>query len=286
MTDWLRNFVVIDVETTGLDPFRDRIIELGFARYEQGQLVARGDYFVNPEGRSIPEHITQLTGIGVEHVMDAPPFYHVYNQIAPHLYGATPVAYNASFDRKFLMHSIFRSWPRHAFNELPWALQPGYRWVDVLGLARALVLEIHKHKLGLVAEFMGIPLREQHRADEDCITTAELLRRFISEWRLDWSYAETVARARRANYEKARKTFFWKQKEREDKAWLPQGDPIMVYECDVCHEMGAGAFTRKGWTIPEYWAYYGRGGDDQRLTCGPACDAALMWHDSFLGLAR
>ena len=55
-------YVSIDLETTGLNPKRDRIIEIGAIRVEQGQIVEEFSTFVDP-GRKLEERITELTGI-------------------------------------------------------------------------------------------------------------------------------------------------------------------------------------------------------------------------------
>ena len=59
MTD---SYVCIDLETTGLDPRRDKIIEIGAVRIERGETVGEWETFVNP-GRKLPERIVELTGI-------------------------------------------------------------------------------------------------------------------------------------------------------------------------------------------------------------------------------
>ena len=64
-------YVSIDLETTGLNPKRDRIIEIGAIRVEQGQIVEEFSTFVDP-GRKLEERITELTGIRDEDLADAP----------------------------------------------------------------------------------------------------------------------------------------------------------------------------------------------------------------------
>ena len=64
-------YVSIDLETTGLNPKRDRIIEIGAIRVEQGQIAEEFSTFVDP-GRKLEERITELTGIRDEDLADAP----------------------------------------------------------------------------------------------------------------------------------------------------------------------------------------------------------------------
>ena len=62
-------YVSIDLETTGLNPKRDRIIEIGAIRVEQGQIAEEFSTFVDP-GRKLEERITELTGIRDEDLAD------------------------------------------------------------------------------------------------------------------------------------------------------------------------------------------------------------------------
>ena len=58
----MKEYVSVDVETTGLAPKQDKIIEIGAVRVRDGQIVGSFTCFVNP-GRILPAHITELTGI-------------------------------------------------------------------------------------------------------------------------------------------------------------------------------------------------------------------------------
>ena len=73
-------YVSIDLETTGLNPKRDRIIEIGAIRVEQGQIVEEFSTFVDP-GRKLEERITELTGIRDEDLADAPQLDEVFPKL-------------------------------------------------------------------------------------------------------------------------------------------------------------------------------------------------------------
>ncbi|WP_457637854.1 3'-5' exonuclease [Oceanithermus sp.] len=98
--------VVLDLETTGLSPSDNEIIEIALMRVE-GSRVDRLSRFVNP-GVAIPPFITSLTGISDADVRDAPDVYQVLEELIPYLDGATLVIQNAPFDLGFLRPRIRR----------------------------------------------------------------------------------------------------------------------------------------------------------------------------------
>ena len=95
------DFVVVDIETTGIDKHLDRIIEIAAVKVVGGQIVDRFESFVNPV-IPVPEKITKLTGITTDMVMDAPPCDEVLKHFEEFSRGCVFVAHNASFDVGFL----------------------------------------------------------------------------------------------------------------------------------------------------------------------------------------
>lgn len=302
--DWMRKMVVMDVETTGLSPTHDRITELGFGRFEHGRWTKFGDYFVNPEGRAISQEITDITGICFEDVMNAPPFWQVWNEAAPHLYDAVPVGWNGPFDRAFIFASIARSWPRHAFGELPWCLRPDVRWIDVQLLARDFFESegLRSFKLGQIAERLGMYMPEAHRADADAHATGSILLHMVNQTVSSmqgarWTWPAMMERQQSAGVRYAQKQWFWRKKRQLQQVekgeldrsqlepFLPQGLHVQVYECDICHRMEAGTLLRvengtPHWTKPQGWVYYGGPGVADQCACSPACELVANWHVS------
>jgi DNA polymerase-3 subunit epsilon len=96
----------IDLETTGADPTRDRITEIGIVTVD-GDSVSRWSTLVNPE-RAIPPFIQRLTGIRDDMVAAAPPFDQVAAELARRREGRLFVAHNARFDYGFVRHEYRR----------------------------------------------------------------------------------------------------------------------------------------------------------------------------------
>ncbi len=163
-----RNFVALDLETTGLDARVDVIIEIGAVRfaYDPGEgafgcrVLERFVTFVNPK-RAIPLRITQLTGIRDADVASAP----TLDRVIPELLAfvgpdvEAVVAHNASFDFSFLQAaSVNFHRPTQDTFELAAMLLPG----------RA------GYSLGELTRSLGIPLPEAHRALDDAEAAAHL----------------------------------------------------------------------------------------------------------------
>jgi DNA polymerase-3 subunit epsilon/ATP-dependent DNA helicase DinG len=93
--------VAIDIETTGLDPQKDAIIEIAAVRFNGARVEKEWSSLINP-GRPIPRQITQLTGISDEMVRNAPPVRDVTRELADFVGNDTVVGHNIRFDLSFL----------------------------------------------------------------------------------------------------------------------------------------------------------------------------------------
>ena len=99
---------IVDLETTGGRPARDRVTEIAVVEIDSGEMVSEWSTLVNP-GTSIPPWIQALTGITNDMVAGAP----VFEELAPGLFerlaGRVFVAHNARFDYGFLRHAFERA---------------------------------------------------------------------------------------------------------------------------------------------------------------------------------
>lgn len=162
------SFVVFDLETTGFSPTRNRIIEIGAVKVENGKITERYSTFVNP-GVKIPKRITELTGINDDMVKDAPDIRDVLPQFLEFCKGCILVAHNAGFDYSFLCAKG---------EEL--GLSTEFTVVDTVGIARVLFPHQAKYTLDSVAKVLKISLVNHHRAVEDAEATAEIFEKMIA----------------------------------------------------------------------------------------------------------
>ncbi|MBC7105805.1 MAG: PolC-type DNA polymerase III, partial [Firmicutes bacterium] len=163
-------FVVVDVETTGLRARADEIIEVGAVKIRSGSIVDRFHSLVRPR-RGIPERITRLTGITWDMVRDAPPAREVLARFAGFLGRAVLVAHNASFDAGFLEAALERELGRPL--DVP--------VLDTLGLVRSLHPSLRTYRLEALAAHFGVPHNVRHRAASDAEATAGIFLALLPE---------------------------------------------------------------------------------------------------------
>ena len=159
-SDFNGEFVVFDIETTGLSSANDEVIEIGAVILRGGEPAETFSAYVNP-GRHIPENITTLTGISDETVADAPPIAEVLPKFFEFCGGRPLIAHNANFDTGFM---------RVAASKLKLAFDNAY--IDTLGISRFLNPELKNHKLDTLVDHYGLGGFEHHRAFEDARVTA------------------------------------------------------------------------------------------------------------------
>lgn len=159
--------VVFDIETTGFSPVKNKIIEIGAVRVEEGKITGRFSSFVNPDV-PIPFEIEKLTGINDNMVLDAPKIEKVLPEFLEFCEGAVMVAHNAGFDISFIKE-----------NAKQQGLEFNPTVLDTVSLARVLLPNLNRFKLDTVAKELKISLANHHRAVDDAGATAEIFVRFI-----------------------------------------------------------------------------------------------------------
>ena len=154
-------YVAIDVETTGLDPARDAIIEVAALTFRGNDVVDEFTSLVNPL-RDIPPFVSQLTGINDAMVADAPSLFSLRSQLKSKLGDHIIVGHNVEFDLGFLREAT---------------LAHGNRRIDTMTLASILVPEAGRFSLSALAHHLNFPPVDgnSHRALADAVQTLSLI---------------------------------------------------------------------------------------------------------------
>ena len=185
---------LVDVETTGKDASVDRVVEVGIAIARRGSLTGRKNWLVNP-GRPIPKEASDVHKITDDVVKDAPAFTAVAAEIVAMLSGCVPAAYNAAFDRAFLLNELARA--GLVEETLPAGLRKGVEWLDPLVWARELQQDEKSRALGEVAVRLGIALENAHRASDDAEAALRVMLILGQDGRVPQSYSACVQEQRR-----------------------------------------------------------------------------------------
>jgi len=158
------SFVVLDVETTGLAPHTNKVIEIGLVKVVNGKIVDTLKTFFNPESQ-LPSEITKLTGITDYDLTDAPYFYSFITAINNFIGNSIIVAHNSSFDISFLK----------AEYERVLEVFPNNMILCTLKLSRKLFPFLKSKRLSDVAKHLKIKHKDLHRALSDATLTAKVL---------------------------------------------------------------------------------------------------------------
>ncbi len=159
--------VVFDLETTGLSPTSDGILEIGALVIQDGVITGeRFQRLVNP-GFPIPYYITRINGINDRMVSDAPTIGRVLPEFLEFVRGANLVAHNASFDLGFL----------HANSRRLNLIAP-VQATCTMELSRRLYPRERRHNLDAVCERLALQVSNRHRAMADVELTAQAFLRF------------------------------------------------------------------------------------------------------------
>jgi len=186
--------VAIDTETTGRDPSVDRIVEVACVVWRGSDVHARRSWLVDPE-RPIPEEVRAVHGISDDDVRGKPRFSEIVPELLEALRDAVPLAYNAEFDRGFLMAELARAGigPMGA----PPAARRSVEWLDPLVWARELQKQEKSKALSDVCARLDIRLEQAHRATQDAEAALRVLRTFLDEPRVPKRYGAFIQEQRR-----------------------------------------------------------------------------------------
>ena len=164
------SYVALDLETTGLSPMRDQILEIGAARVENGEITDTYETFVD-SGVEIPERITLLTGITAEMTMGGPGLREAVEGFLEFSGDAVLLGHNLPFDYGFMKRNVVKLGGTYE-----------RRGLDTLAIAKSVLADLPGRSLDRVAAHYGISQEHHHRALDDALTAARVYQRLWEEF--------------------------------------------------------------------------------------------------------
>lgn len=158
LNEYIEDYVVFDLETTGVSPYNDEVIEISAVKARKGKVVEEFSELVNPK-RTIPFAASRVNNITDDMVSDAPFFDEVLRHFLEFVGEDVLVGHNIqSFDMKFIYRDCERYFHQLITND----------YVDTLILAKRCFPKWRHRRLGDLADYYGISTRGAHRALADC----------------------------------------------------------------------------------------------------------------------
>jgi DNA polymerase-3 subunit epsilon len=177
LADFVNEYVAVDLETTGLDPRYDDIIEVAAVHIKDGSVIAEFQSLINP-GYEISKFITDLTGITNEMLQNAPKIQDVLPGFIEFLKDRVLVAHNANFDINFLYDNCMYHLGIPLKND----------FIDTMRLCRLLYRGLPNYKLNTLLQHFGICEQVEHRSYSDALNAArcyEHMKKYASETGID-----------------------------------------------------------------------------------------------------
>lgn len=162
-------YAVIDIETTGGLPRRDKIIEIGIILYDGEKEIDRFESLIDP-GVTIPPQITRLTGITNQMIEGAPKFYEIAKKIVEITKGAIFVAHNVRFDYNFIREEFARLGYTYTRKQL-----------CTKRLAKKSIEGLRSYSLESLIHYFGIKVKSRHRALDDAYAASVVLDQVLNK---------------------------------------------------------------------------------------------------------
>ena len=159
MKYFVDDYVIFDLETTGLEKDKDKIIEIGALKYHNNELIDEFSYLINPECE-LPEVIINITGITNEDLKDKETIDKILPKFIEFIGDLPLIAHNKDFDLGFIYENI---------KKLNLTRINNYS-IDTLYLARKYFPNLYNHKLETIKKYFNVK-QVSHRATGDCFTT-------------------------------------------------------------------------------------------------------------------
>ena len=168
------SFAAFDLETTGLEPRLDRIVEIGAVKFDRGGLIARFSTLINP-GIPMPVEAERVNKISDAMLKGKPSLDKVFPDFLRFVKGAVIVAHNAPFDCGFINAKLgeFHNEGQVEFSTLPNPI------ADTLIFSKEVFPALRSHSLQNLATELNIPARDAHRAEDDARLCMEIFLRCV-----------------------------------------------------------------------------------------------------------
>ncbi len=153
----IESFVAIDLETTGLDPQLETIIEVGLVLFEKGKIKEKFTATINPR-KTVSDNVLMLTGIKQEDLYSSPTLDKIIPDIKDFIKNKPLVGHNISFDISFLERTF-------SVKNVTY---------DTYNLSRIYLPFVSSHSLSGIVEYFKIPYEKAHRASDDAEMTGEI----------------------------------------------------------------------------------------------------------------
>ncbi|MCF8010058.1 MAG: DEAD/DEAH box helicase family protein [Clostridiales bacterium] len=161
----MQNFIVCDLETTGINPEKCNIIEVGIVKVNNSEITDRFQSLIKPPGK-LPVKIKRLTGIKDDMIYNSPSIEDISSDITNFIDNEYIVGHNISFDISFLEKNIGVSYPHY---------------LDTLEIAKIIYPDAPGHRLSNLCNYIGIEYEDCHRALNDAVAAAELALNLINK---------------------------------------------------------------------------------------------------------
>lgn len=211
----MKSYVSIDLETTGLNPKLDKIIEIGAVKVLDGQRAGTFSALVNP-GRKLEQRITELTGIREEDLKDALYIEDVLEELLDFLGDFPLLGHSVLFDYSFLKKAAVNA--KRTFEK---------QAVDTLKIARKCLPELESRSLEYLCRYYQIP-HQAHRALADAEATMMLYDRLKEQF---YSEEEALFRPSALIYKVKREQPATKQQ--KEKLYFLLSRHNMISEVDI-----------------------------------------------------
>lgn len=160
--NYVDDYVVFDIETSGLNPVNDKIIEIGAVKYKNNKKIEEFNYLIDPK-IVLPEIITRVTGITDNDLKGKPSIEYVLPKFLDFINGYTIIGHNVKFDISFINQNAKRMHLKELDNDV----------IDTLFLSRINIYDIKNHKLETLKKYLNLSFNS-HRATADCYTCNEV----------------------------------------------------------------------------------------------------------------